>query len=131
MRHECYSGRVAMILRAFIGRLTRDGRLGAICLSGALLLIVGACARPNGDVAKGRQLFDSTCDVCHYANSTIARAGPGLAGLYKKKTMVNGIPVNDKNMDRWIRDGSHLMPGYKDKLSQKQMQDLIAYLRTL
>jgi YVTN family beta-propeller protein len=80
---------------------------------------------------RGKQLFDYTCDACHYANSTAARAGPGLARLYERKVLPNAAAVTDANVERFIRDGSSLMPGYRDKISAEQMRDLIAYLRSL
>jgi mono/diheme cytochrome c family protein len=100
----------------------------------ACILFIPACTmkrEATGNPERGKQLFDSTCDACHYANSKVARAGPGLQDLYKKKTLMTGAPVTDANMDRWIRDGSHLMPGYGNKISPEQMRDLIAYLKTL
>ena len=78
----------------------------------------------KGNPVRGKELFDSTCDACHYANSPVARAGPGLAGLYKKKTLRNGAAVTDANVERYIRDGTHLMPGYKNKISEEQMLNL-------
>ena len=80
---------------------------------------------------KGKDLFDSTCDVCHYTNSHVARAGPGLKDLYSRKVLVNGAPLNDKNVEHLIRAGTNLMPGYKNMLSEEQMRDLITYLKTL
>jgi mono/diheme cytochrome c family protein len=83
-----------------------------------------------GNVERGKALFDYTCDACHYADSRV-RSGPGLGGLYKRKALRNGAPMSDANVERFIRDGSHLMPGYHDKLSADEMRDLIAYLRSL
>ncbi len=100
----------------------------------ALSVFLASCAMKQevkGNPDGGKELFDSTCDVCHYANSTVARAGPGLAGLYKKKTLRNGTAVNDANVERYIRDGSSLMPGYRNMISHEQMRDLIAYLKML
>ena len=99
-----------------------------------LIALLASCSRlhqAEGDPVAGKALFDSTCDACHYANSRASRAGPGLAGFYKKKAMANGISINDNHVERWIRDGNHLMPGYKNMLSDKQMRNLIAYLKTL
>jgi len=43
----------------------------------------------------------------------------------------NGAAVNDENIERLIRKGDHLMLGYHDRITEEQMRDLIAYLRTL
>jgi molybdate transport system substrate-binding protein len=84
----------------------------------------------SGNVELGKALFDYTCDACHYPDSRV-RAGPGLGGLYRRKTLPNGVPVTDANIERFIRDGSNLMPGYHDRLTADEMRDLIAYLRSL
>jgi mono/diheme cytochrome c family protein len=95
---------------------------------------LASCAREvavTGNPDHGKELFDYTCEACHYANSTVARAGPGLLGLYKKEALGNGAAVTDANVERFIRDGTSLMPGYRDKITAEQMRDLIAYLRSL
>jgi len=100
----------------------------------ALVIFLASCVKrqeAKGDPVGGKALFDYTCEACHYANSTVARAGPGLAGLYKWKTLPNGDAVTDANVERFIRDGSNLMPGYRNKISKEEMSNLIAYLRTL
>jgi mono/diheme cytochrome c family protein len=88
-------------------------------------------AARRADAGRGKALFDYTCEACHYADSTVARAGPGLARLYQRKVLRNGAAVIDANVERFIRNGTGLMPGYRDKLSADQMRDLIAYLRSL
>jgi mono/diheme cytochrome c family protein len=104
------------------------------CATFALFIVLCSCGEKKdvkGDPVSGKALFDYTCVACHYANSTVARAGPGLAGLYKQKTLPNGPAVTDANVERLIRDGSSLMPGYRNKISPEEMRNLIAYLRTL
>jgi len=89
------------------------------------VLLCIACVK-RGDPVRGKQFFSSTCDACHYAN-----AGLDLAGLYRRKMLSNGAAVNDENIERLIRKGDHLMLGYHDRITEEQMRDLIAYLRTL
>ena len=69
--------------------------------------------------------------MCHLADSTKKKVGPGLAGLYQSKLLPDGTPVTDENVERWIRNGGGLMPGFKSAISPEQMRDLIAYLKTL
>jgi mono/diheme cytochrome c family protein len=84
-----------------------------------------------GDAAKGKEVFDQ-CAVCHNADSTERKMGPGLKGLYKKgKLDSNGKPVNDANVTEKINDGGNGMPPYKDTLSDADRANLIAYLKTL
>ena len=99
----------------------------ATLAAGALL---ASCAEAKGNPERGKALFDYTCDACHYTSSAV-RGGPGLQGLYQRKVLRNGSPVDDAHVERFIRDGTSYMPGYKDKITDEQMRDLLAYLRSL
>jgi cytochrome c len=83
-----------------------------------------------GDAAKGKEVFDQ-CSVCHNADSTERKIGPGLKGLFKHDKLVDGKPVNDANVRNKINEGGNGMPAYKDILSDKEKDDVIAYLKTL
>src|SRR5438309_1385739 len=50
----------------------------------------------DGDAKKGEAAFDN-CAVCHNADSTETKIGPGLKGLFKREKLVNGKPVNEAN----------------------------------
>lgn len=84
----------------------------------------------KGDAAKGKEVFDQ-CSVCHNADNTEKKIGPGLKGLFKHDKLVNGKPANEANIRAKIDEGGNGMPGYKDILSDKEHDDLIAYLKTL
>jgi cytochrome c len=83
-----------------------------------------------GDAAKGKEVFDQ-CSVCHNADSTDTKIGPGLKGLFKHDKLANGKAVNEANVRSQINDGGNGMPAYKDILSDKEKDDVIAYLKTL
>lgn len=99
---------------------------GAMVFAGSNLYAQG-----KGDAAKGKEVFDQ-CSVCHNADSTDAKVGPGLKGLFKKKTLsTTGKPVNDANVLQKINEGGNGMPAYKDILSDTDKANVIAYLKTL
>lgn len=83
-----------------------------------------------GDAAKGKEVFEQ-CAVCHNADSTEKKMGPGLKGLFKHDKLVNGKKVTDANVRAKIDEGGNGMPAYKDMLSDKEKDDVIAYLKTL
>jgi cytochrome c len=102
------------------------------CAAGALL-VVGLAAQDKGkpgDAAKGKEVFDQ-CSVCHNADSTETKVGPGLKGLFKMDKLVNGKPVNEANVRTFINEGGNGMPAYADQLSDQEKSDVIAYLKTL
>lgn len=83
-----------------------------------------------GSADKGKEVFDQ-CSVCHNADSTDVKIGPGLKGLFKHDKLVNGKPVNEANVRAKIDEGGNGMPSYKDILSNQEKDDVIAYLKTL
>lgn len=83
-------------------------------------------------VARGKDVFEKNCSICHYADSDAKKIGPGLKGLYKRGTFsVNPNKVTDENLKTWIEKGDTLMPGLKDTLEPAQIKDVIAYVKTL
>ena len=89
----------------------------------------------NGDaaaVARGKEIFDKKCGICHYADNDQKKIGPGLKGLYKRGTFtVNNNKVTDETLKAWIENGDTLMPPFKDVLDPAQIKDVIAYVKTL
>jgi cytochrome c len=96
----------------------------------ALLAAGSTMAFAAGDAAKGKEVFDQ-CSVCHNADSTEKKIGPGLKGLFKHDKLANGKPVTEANVRAQINDGGNGMPAYKDILSDQEKDNLIAYLKTL
>ena len=104
----------------------------SVAFAGALLLAAqnGQKAGAKGDAAKGKEVFEQ-CAVCHSADSTEQKMGPSLQGLFKRKTLKNGKPVNDANVLAQINNGGNGMPSYQDQLCADEKTNLMAYLHTL
>jgi cytochrome c len=82
--------------------------------------------------ARGKDLFDKKCGICHYADNDQKKIGPGLKGLSKRGTFtVNNNKVTDETLRTWIENGDTLMPPFKDVLEPAQIKDVIAYVKTL
>jgi cytochrome c2 len=102
-----------------------------LAFAAALLFGSASLYGQKGDAAKGKEVFDQ-CSVCHNADSTEAKMGPGLKGLFKKaKLTTTGKPVTDANVLQKINEGGNGMPAYKDQLNDADRANLIAYLKTL
>ena len=78
-----------------------------------------------------RERPSSNRGVCHNADSTEKKMGPGLKGLFKKDKMSNDKKPTEANVRTKIDEGGGGMPPYKDLLSDQEKEDLIAYLKTL
>jgi cytochrome c len=100
--------------------------LAVMCLAGSAVVWA-----QKGTPDKGKEVFEGQCSVCHNADSTDKKIGPGLKGLFKHDKLVNGKAVNEANVRAKIDEGGNGMPGYKDILSDQERADVIAYLKSL
>lgn len=79
--------------------------------------------------ARGAAVFQAKCARCHYPTSTRPLHGPGLQALTKLKAMPSGAPPTDERITAVILHGRQMMPA--TTLTDDQLSDLLAYLRTL
>jgi mono/diheme cytochrome c family protein len=110
-----------------------------LCLL-ALLTLVGCNAEPRKTDAElgldptqamGRHVFDANCARCHEPYSKHGLHGPSLRNLYKKQYLPSGQPANDERIGEVILRGRAKMPAFADTLSERQIDALLAYLKTL
>jgi len=94
------------------------------------LTLMVLLASAAGDPAKGKAVFEK-CAMCHNADSTAKKLGPGLKGLFKKAKLQNGQKATEANIRARIEGGGGGMPSYKAMLTDQEKDDLIAYLKTL
>jgi len=91
-----------------------------------------AAGKSSGTAAKGKEVFDQKCSICHFADSDARKIGPGLKGISKRGTFtVNNNKVTDATLKDWIENGDALMPPFKEALDEQQIKDVIAYVKTL
>ena len=81
-----------------------------------------APTHPAGDDTRGEELFKASCVVCHGSQGT-GGIGPRLAG--------NPVLSNDQAFWKTVYEGRHVMPPLKDALTEQQMADIQAWLKTL
>lgn len=98
---------------------------------GAALLGSPRPAVAAADAAKGKELFEEQCSVCHETASTDKKMGPGLKGLFKRDKMANGKKPTVENVTKVIQEGGNGMPAYAEILSKEELEHLLAYLKTL
>jgi len=84
-------------------------------------------------VAMGATLFKTNgCAHCHATDSAQNGIGPGLKGLFKTKgTLVDGRPVTDETVRDQIKKPYKNMPPFAGRLTEKEMDQLLLYLKTL
>ncbi len=85
----------------------------------------------NPQEARGRRVFDAQCARCHDPYSASAAKGPSLKKLYKRQYLPSGLPATDQHVTDSIMMGRKMMPAFNQTVGQQQLEDLLAYLKTL
>jgi streptogramin lyase/cytochrome c5 len=87
-------------------------------------------AAPSGP-DRGREIYYYRCWTCHNTFTNAAGSpAPVLETLYERGTLLTGDTVNDETVANKIRQGSPLMPGFRYTLSNDDIADLVAYLKS-
>ena len=77
-----------------------------------------------GDPMKGRSLYENRCAGCHGENGT-----PQVAAIPNFR-MGEGLMVSDPQLLSFIQKGKGVMPGFKGVLTDTEIRDIIAHIRT-
>ena len=86
----------------------------------------------NEQQARGRRIYDDTCDRCHEPYSSKGKKGPPLKGIFKQQYMpLSGLPAKDERVTEIVKYGRSKMEGFGRVLNDQQIQDLLAYMHTL
>ena len=87
----------------------------------------------NDQEIRGEGIFMQRCAVCHIAKSPTRKSaaaipgfGPSLNGLMK-----DAKPMKPSEVRKIILKGGPKMPGFEYGLETREVDDLIAYLKTL
>ncbi len=97
------------------------------------MILAGCHSQPalTPQQAEGKHLYDVGCAHCHEENDLrLKTVPPNLHGLFDHKTMPDGAPATDAEVERVILHGKGLMPSFAYQISQSQLEALIAYLHT-
>lgn len=87
--------------------------------------------QPAGDPKKGKLVFFAKCRLCHSETSAEGTA-PGFKGLFDHDVLPrSGLKATEENVRKVILEGYKSMQPFRDKLTDQELDDLIAYLRTL
>ena len=82
------------------------------------------------DVAAGKDVFEAECISCHNADSTEEKDGPGLKGVKDGKLPSGSAATRDAILEL-INKGREGMPPFKEKLTEPQKENVVAYVLTL
>lgn len=90
----------------------------------------------EGDAAKGKQVFEENCALCHSADTEEMIVGPGLKGLFQwpPHKLSDGTEHTEHTVEiirKQVVEGGGAMAPMGEILSAEQVTDVVAYLKTL
>lgn len=86
-----------------------------------------AQAQSTGNPDRGRQVFEDSCAMCHGQDASgMMGMHPSLRGAVERLT-IEGVEVTIRNG----RGTNPPMPAFGDRLSEEEIEDVVAYLDTL
>lgn len=107
-------------------------RLLTLTLAVSLVGSAGVSAGQAADLANGKKVYADKCARCHGVSGK--GDGPKAETLEKKpadytdKKKMGGL--TDVHLKKTVLDGEAPMPAYKGKISEKDLEDVIGYIRT-
>jgi cytochrome c6 len=94
-----------------------------IGLAAALAMLPGSTS--GADIQRGGLLYSTYCAVCHGNNGTPAM--PGAPNFRRMESLMRP----DMQLLTAIRSGKGAMPAYFGVLREREILDVIAFMRTL
>lgn len=105
--------------------MTLRSRIALVGLAATLALPAIAFAQGSG-----ADTFKAKCAMCHGADGS-ASTGMGKSMGLKALGSPEVQSMSDADMTTLITDGKGKMPAYKGKLTDAQIKDVVAHIRTL
>lgn len=104
-----------------------------------MLLSVGCGGSKGPDVARGEQLYNGRCLNCHAKDTDVMAdlpgQGPGLKDFLRRSPHKDLSGVEHAHTEDFIRsmilNGSKNMPPQNERMPDKDLADLVAYVKTL
>jgi mono/diheme cytochrome c family protein len=95
----------------------------------AAMLIVGFTGAMSFAQSSAEALYKSKCQMCH-GERGMADSAAGKSMKIKPVTDPDVKKMSEAEMVGAVQNGMGKMQPYKDKLSDSQIKDLVAYFRT-
>lgn len=103
-----------------------------ILLCGLLAYALKGSAQENAALSsaelRGKKVFLQRCSICHlpplYEPASVKPYGPILDGYLRNEQ-------SEERARKAIREGTPRMPGFQYSLQPAEIEDLIAYMKTL
>ncbi len=116
-------------------RMNRDS---FVCTGAILIVLIAeiilfsvsnAQARVGQDSAAAKSTFQTKCAMCHGPDGAGSEVGKSMNIPDLRSPVVQKLP--DAQLAQVISDGKGGMPSFKSSLSEDQIRDLVAHIRSL
>ena len=97
----------------------------ALPMACALLLLTAGTPAQAADIFKGREVYELHCQTCHGIDGRSVE--PGTPDFSRGESLF----APDSELVRQLRDGGGMKPAYRGMLSDDELRDVVAYVRTL
>jgi mono/diheme cytochrome c family protein len=96
----------------------------------AFILLAASIAAPAFAQSAGADTYKSKCSMCHGPDGTAATP---MGKMYKIPSFKDSdqVKATDASLIAITKDGKGKMPAYTGKLTDDQIKDVVAYIRTL
>jgi mono/diheme cytochrome c family protein len=99
----------------------------------ALVALAGCHSQPplTPQQAEGKRVYQTGCAHCHEDNDlALKKVPPSLHNLFGRKTLPDGAPATDAEVEHVVMTGKGMMPSFAYQITPEQLTSLIAYLHT-
>ncbi len=109
--------------------------ISIMCVATLLSVASAALVAPafGEDLAKGKKIYVDKCVKCHGEKGK--GDGPKAEDLEKKPAdhtdKAKMAKFTDEDLKKTVKEGKRPMPAFGKKLTEEQIDDLIAYVRSL
>lgn len=108
--------------------------VGSLSVALSLALVVALAGQASaGDVEGGKTIYKKNCAMCHGPEG----GGDGAMGKMLKppppsfSDAARMATRTDEDLTARIKEGKSPMPSYSSRLNDNQIQDVLAYIRSL
>lgn len=95
------------------------------CIVALAIGVAFVSVAPAASIQRGQQLYASYCATCHGQNGT--PVWPGTPDFKRSTSLLRP----DAQLVAVIRQGKGAMPAYVGIIKERELLDLVAYLRTM
>lgn len=81
----------------------------------------------NEGPARGENIYKYKCWVCH---QQYQKVGPDLKDLFQHSALLSGNAVSDASVTEQIKNGGPGMPSFRTTLSDRDVADVVSYLKS-